>query len=137
MRTTITHSPKNNSSIRRADLSTAGVDEHVPTIGLVVLGSETDCMFGRVGSARLSLSSERQPGVSELCPLVELRSCAIAESACKEVELAANLRPPGPRFAHRSGCYREDAGQQVVDLGGHNKNRFLQFGGARISIARG
>jgi hypothetical protein len=24
-----------------------------------------------------------------------------------------------------------------VDLGGHNKNRFLQFGGARISIAPG
>jgi hypothetical protein len=57
MRTTITRSPKNNSSIRRSDLSTAGVDEGVPTIGLVVPGSETDRMFGRVGSARLSLSS--------------------------------------------------------------------------------
>jgi hypothetical protein len=49
MRTTIPRSPKNNSSIRRSDLSTAGVDEGVPTIGLIVPGSETD--------RRLSLSS--------------------------------------------------------------------------------
>lgn len=33
--------------------------------------------------------------------------------AGKEVELATNLRPPGPRFAHRSDLYRKDAGQRV------------------------
>jgi hypothetical protein len=61
-RTASTRSPKDNSSILRSDLSTA-VDEGVPTSGLVAPGSGTDRMFGRVGSARLSLS----PGTSTGC----------------------------------------------------------------------
>jgi hypothetical protein len=50
MNTTITVSPKNNSSIRRSDLSTAGVDEGVSNTGLVVPGSETDRRLYNVGT---------------------------------------------------------------------------------------
>lgn len=41
MRTTITLGPKNNPSIRRSDLSRAGVDEGVSNTGLVLPGSVT------------------------------------------------------------------------------------------------
>jgi hypothetical protein len=50
MKTTITVSPKNNSSIRRSDLSTADVDEGVSNTGLVVPGSETDRRLYNVGT---------------------------------------------------------------------------------------
>jgi hypothetical protein len=50
MKTTITRSPKNNSSIRRSDLSTAGVDEGISNTGLVVPGSEPDRRLHNVGT---------------------------------------------------------------------------------------
>ncbi len=50
MKTTFTVSPKNNSSIRRSDISTAGVDEGVSNNGLVVPGSETDRKLYDVGT---------------------------------------------------------------------------------------
>ena len=81
MRTTIIRSPKNNRSIQRSDLSTAGVDKGVPTIGLVVPGQRPTASLDASGQVGCHFLPERLPGVPELCLLVELRSCAIAASA--------------------------------------------------------
>src|ERR1035437_4183193 len=80
MRTTITLRPKKHSSIRRSDLSTAGVNEGVPTIGTGRPRIGNDRMLGRVGSARLSLSSGTSTGcVGTLSAgrAAKLRDCGV------------------------------------------------------------
>jgi hypothetical protein len=112
MRTTITLSPKNTSSIRRSDLSTAGADEGDPTIGLVVPGSETDRMFGRVGSARLSLSTGTSPrcvGTLSAGRAAKLRYCgehlvglvSVADGRVVVRQLASSLRTTVPSRRRR------------------------------------
>jgi hypothetical protein len=115
-RTAITRSPKSHkSSIRRSDLSTAGADEGVPTIGPVVFGSETDRMWtGRVSSAVTSPGTGTHGPESSSADVAVLRPCPLrSERVVGRIRVGSDGPPRLP-------C---DGGRPAPVPGGHRRRR--------------